>query len=75
MNDTTPGSAPQTMTLDEQIAYLDTLLCGRGDTAEPVSSPRYTDMMGALIARKAEFCRQWDARKRIAHDGEEQWRA
>ncbi len=64
------------LTIDEEIAYLDTLLCRRGDTAEPVSSPRYTDMMGTLIARKAELCRQRDAaHKRMSHDGEEQWRA
>jgi len=67
--------APHIMTLDEEIAHLNTLLCGRRNTAERVPPADYTDTMGALITRKAELCRQRDANDRIAHEGEEQWRA
>jgi len=41
-----------------------------------VPAARYKAMVGALIARKAELCRQRDAANEwIAHDGEEQWQA
>lgn len=63
-------------TLDEQIDTLDDLLRCLGDCVERMPAARYTAMVGTLIARKTELCQQRDAaNQRIAHEGEEQWRA
>jgi len=63
------------LTLAEEIATLDDLLRAAADRAKRMPAARYTAMVGALIARKAQLCRQRDANERIAHDGEEQWQA